>query len=123
MDVPRSKGTKIMKKESELLGIDVPLAKDRSWHFPAKALAVVLVVGVLLWAGGEIRPDDPELPANQQCIESNRAVKEAAKTFSVQLVAALEGQDAPAPDLSAVKSASQACVDTQDQVTVKVEAK
>jgi hypothetical protein len=111
-----------MRKDNEQLGIDVPLAKDRSWHFPAKALAVVLVVGVLLWAGGEIRPDNPELPANQQCIESNRAVKEAAKTFSVQLVAALEGQDAPAPDLSAVKSASQACVDTQDQVTVKVEA-
>lgn len=109
------------KKEKEILGIDVPLPKDRSWQFPAKMVGYLFVIGVLLWAGGEIRPNHPKLPANQQCIESNKAVKQAAKDFSSQLVAAIDGQDAPAPDLSGVKSASIACVENQGQTTVKVE--
>jgi hypothetical protein len=121
MEVPSFKGHEMRKQTKEITGIDIPLPKDRSWHFPAKAVAVVLVVGVLLWAGGEIRPVHPKLPANQSCLESNQAVKEAAKAFSSQLVAAIDGVDAPAPDLSKVKSASVACVENQGHTTVNVE--
>jgi hypothetical protein len=104
------------------LDIDVPLSKDRSWHFPAKTLAVFVVLGAAFWAGHSFQPVKPELPANAQCIASNQATKDAAKVFSVQLVAALDGVDAPAPDLSKVKTASLECKATKDEVTVKVEA-
>lgn len=122
MEVSIFKGHEMKKHNQEITGIDIPLPKDKSWQFPAKLVAALLVIGALLWAGGEIRPNHPELPANQQCIESNQAVKEAAKVFSSQLVAAIDGVDAPAPDLAKVKSASVACVENQGQTTVKVEA-
>lgn len=105
-------------KEKE---IDFELPKDRSWQFPAKAFALFVFVAVIFWAGHNFQQPKDKLPANQQCIESNKAVKQAAKDFSVQLVAAIDGQDAPAPDLSAVKSASVACVENQGQTTVNVE--
>lgn len=110
------------QKYSEPLGIDVPLGKDKSWQFPAKAAGIVIAAGAIFFGGYIFHSPTPELPANQQCIEANQAVKQAAKDFSTQLVAALDGQDAPAPDLGKVKATSKECVDTQDQVTVKVEA-
>jgi hypothetical protein len=108
-----------MKEE---LGIDIPLAKDRSWHFPAKALGLFIFVGVIFWAGHNFQQPKDKLPANQQCLQANQVTKEAAKTFASQLASALDGVDAPAPDLSKVKDASLECKATQDQVTVKVEA-
>ena len=106
----------------EQLGIDIPLAKDRSWHFPAKFVAYFTAIVVVFGAGYVFHEPKPQLPANQQCIASNQATKEAAKVFSAQLVAALDGVDAPAPDLEAVRVSALECKATKDQVTVKVEA-
>jgi hypothetical protein len=110
------------QKYSEPLGIDVPLGKDKSWHFPAKALGLFIFVGIIFWAGHNYQQPKPKLPANAQCLQANQATKEAAKTFATQLASAIDGIDAPAPDLKAVKNASLECKATQDQVTVKVEA-
>lgn len=109
-------------KNMEPLGIDVPLSKDRSWHFPAKALGLFVFVGVIFWAGHNFQQPKPKLPANQACLQANQATKEAAKVFAVQLASAIDGVDTPAPDLSKVKTAALECKATADQVTVKVEA-
>ena len=108
--------------KTEPLGIDVPLPKDRSWQFLAKALGLFICVGLIFIAGHNFQQPKDKLPANAQCLASNQATKEAVKTFTVQLVAAIDGTDAPAPDLTKVKTASLECKATQGQVTVKVEA-
>lgn len=74
-------------------------------------LAGILVAGSLVVAGAKINqallPD--RLPANQQCLTANSAAKDAVKQFSVQLGAALDGEAASAPDLLAVKNATNDC--------------
>ena len=103
--------------------IDFELPKDSKPRWP-KYLTVgaiaVATVGLIMYAGAMVYASTypPKLPGNTQCIASNQAVKEAAKTFSVQLVAAIDGVDAPAPDLSKVKTTSKECVETAGEVTV-----
>lgn len=108
-------------KETE---IDFALPKSKLPKYIGTAIALFAIAGMFMFAGAQLHAsmNPPKLPANQQCIASNQAVKEAAKTFSAQLVAAIDGTDAPAPDLTAVKTSAKECADTADQVTVKVEA-
>lgn len=103
--------------------IDFELPKDSKPKWPKyitmTALGVATIVFFMLaGAGLYAKMYPPKIPGNAQCIASNQAVKEAAKTFSVQLVAAIDGQDAPAPDLSTVKKTSQECVETQGETTI-----
>ena len=107
------------------IDIDFPLPKKRLPKYVATAAVGILIAGMFMYAGAQLQTymNPPKLPGNQQCLNANQATKEAAETFSVQLVAALEGTDAPAPDMSKVKTASIECRDTAGQVTVSVEAK
>jgi hypothetical protein len=109
-----------MKKQP--IDIDFPLPKKRLPKYVATAVASIAIGGAFMYAGAQLGSymNPPKLPANQQCIASQQAVKEAAKTFSDQLVAAIDGADAPAPDLAKVKTASQECVETSGEVTVAV---
>lgn len=104
------------------IDIDVPLPKSRLPKYVGTAVAGIAIAGAFMFAGAQLHSymNPPKLPANQQCIASNQAVKEAAKTFSVQLVAAIDGADAPAPDLTTVKTTAKECHDTKNQVTVQV---
>ena len=103
----RVKGTLVKEIDFELPGSSRP-----RWprHLIVASLGVFVVV-MLMGAGARLHSymTPKPLPSNQQCLQANQAVKEAAKSFSVQLVAALDGQDAPAVDLSAVKNASVDC--------------
>lgn len=103
--------------------IDFELPKDSKPKWPKWLLmgaTGATIIGLFMYAGAMIYASTypPKLPANQSCIASNEAIKQAAKTFSAQLVSAIEGKDAPAPDLSAVKTTSKECVETQGEVTI-----
>lgn len=104
--------------------IDFALPKSKLPKYVGTAVALLAIAGMFMYAGARLNSymNPPKLPANQQCLASNQAVKEAAKTFSAQLVAAIDGTDAPAPDLTTVKTTAKECAETADQVTVKVEA-
>lgn len=110
-----------MKKN---IDIDFPLPKKKLPKYVATAVGGIAIAGAFMFAGAQLHSymNPAVLPANQQCIESVQATKEAAKVFSAQLVAAIDGTDAPAPDLSKVKTATAGCKQSADQVTVKVEA-
>lgn len=94
--------------------IDFELPKDSKPRLPKHlgiAMAGVIVAGVLIFVGAKVneRMQPVRLPANQSCLQANNAAREGLKTFQAQIVAALDGQVADAPDLSAITNAVRDC--------------
>jgi len=94
------------------IDFDLPTTSKPRWpKYLTAGILGVSVVGLLMVSGARLQTylQDPVLPANQQCLTANTAARDAAKTFGDQLAASLDGKDAPAPDLSAVKNAVEDC--------------
>lgn len=84
-------------------------------------LGGIIIVALLLLAGAKIheRMTPIPLPANAQCQATVDATKDGLQAFQVQMVAALDGKDAPAPDLSKVKNAVADCKANEGIYVVK----
>lgn len=97
-------------------------SKPRWPKYVTVAALGVFVAGTLMFSGAKLHAymEPKRLPSNQSCLQANQAVKDAAKQFSVQLVAAIDGQDAPAADLGAVKTASLDCKANVSRYEVQV---
>lgn len=88
-----------------------PKTSPRQRTFATVAISTLLVAAALIFLGMKIEDSriTPPLPSNQQCINATDSAATAVKTFNVQLSAALQGKDAPAPDLSQIKASAVAC--------------
>ena len=104
--------------------LDIPLEEEttKNWKLLYGFLGGVVIVAVILFAGMKLDQamTPTPLPANAQCQASVDAVKQGIRTFQVQMLAALDGKDAPSPDISAVKAAVIDCKANEEIYSVKV---
>lgn len=96
--------------------IDFPLeGKDpRNYNWLYKTIAVLIIAAGLVGLGAYLDKPAEKLPANAQCQNALDAAREGLKVSNAQISAALKGEDAPAPDLAAVKNAAVACKENKD---------
>lgn len=100
--------------------IDFPLeGKDpRNYSWLIKGILTVAVAGALVGLGAYLDKPAEKLPANSYCQAALDAASEGLKISNDQIRAALKGEDAPTPDISAVKTAAIACKDNKGIYTV-----
>lgn len=102
-----------MKPETQ---IDFPLeGKDpRNYNWLYKTIAVLIIAAVLMGVGAFLDKPPKRLPPNTYCQEALAVAAEGLKVSNAQISAALKGEDAPAPDLTAISKAAKSCSDNKE---------